>query len=63
MEGEDREDMKIQTTEIIQPCLADLVMYHVIDVESANDIWMKLESEFLDKTTPNKLHPERSFLA
>ena len=28
----------------------------MIDVDSANEIWAKLEAQFLDKTAPNKLY-------
>ena len=56
MDPEDWEEMKIKAAGTIRLCLSDQVLYHVIDLESPNEIWGKLEAQFLDKTAPNKLY-------
>jgi hypothetical protein len=48
--------MKIKAAGTIRLSLSDQVLYHVIDVDSPNEIWAKLETQFLDKTAPNKLY-------
>ncbi|CAA0822792.1 Uncharacterized mitochondrial protein AtMg00810 [Striga hermonthica] len=40
----------------IRLCLADEVMYHVMHLKSADDIWKKLESQFMSKTLTTKLY-------
>ena len=56
MDTEDWEEMKIKAADTIRLSMSDQVLYHVIDVDSPNEIWAKLETQFLDKTTPNKLY-------
>ena len=40
-------------------CLADEVMYHVMDEESLTTIWLKLESRYMSKSVTNKLLLEK----
>lgn len=39
----------------IRLCLADEVMYHVINDDSSIRIWTKLESKYMSKSLTNKL--------
>ena len=39
----------------IRMCLADEVMYHVMDEKSLTAIWFKLESRYMSKSLKNKL--------
>ena len=39
----------------IRMCLADEVMYHVMDEESSVAIWLKLEGRYMSKSLTNKL--------
>ena len=39
----------------IKMCLADEVMYHVMDEESPATIWLKMESRYMSKSLTNKL--------
>ena len=39
----------------IRMCLADEVMYHVMNEESPTTIWLKLESRYMSKSLTNKL--------
>ena len=36
-------------------CLADEVIYHVMDEESPATIWLKLQSRYISKSLTNKL--------
>ena len=40
-------DSKVRATSTIRMCLADEVMYHVMDEESPTAIWLKLESWYM----------------
>ena len=52
MEWQDSE-MRVVLT--IRMCLADEVMYHVMDEESLATIWLNLESRYMSKSLTNKL--------
>ena len=41
---------------VIRLCLADEVMYHVMDDKSPVGIWLKLESRYMSKSLTNKLY-------
>ena len=45
--------MRVAST--IRMCLADEVMYHVMDEKSPTEIWLKLESWYMSKSLTNKL--------
>ena len=45
--------MRVRST--IRKCLANEVMYHVMDEESPVAIWLKLESQYMLKSLTNKL--------
>ena len=45
--------MRVGST--IRKCLANEVMYHVMDEESPVAIWLKLESQYMLKSLTNKL--------
>ena len=55
MDPEDWAEMQIKAAGTIRLSLADQVLYHVMDEESPSAIWTTLETQFLDKTAPNKL--------
>ena len=52
----DWKDLKVKTVATIKLCLADDVMYHVMDKESLAAIWLKLESRYMSKSLTNKLY-------
>ena len=56
MEDEDWVDLQEQAAGTIRLCLADEIMYHVISLSSPDEIWKKLESQFMSKTLTNKLY-------
>ena len=45
MNNMDRKDLEAKAAAIIRLCLANDVMYHVMDEESLAAIWLKLESQ------------------
>ncbi|GMI75752.1 hypothetical protein HRI_001244500 [Hibiscus trionum] len=47
MEDEDWEELQQRATGTIRLCLADDIMYHVMDLTSPREIWSKLESQFM----------------
>lgn len=49
MEKTDREQMKDKVEGLINLCVLDEVMYHILEV------WDKLESHYMTKTLMNKL--------
>ena len=48
-------DSKTRPALTIRMCLADEVMYHVMDEESPTTIWLKLEIQYMSKSLTNKL--------
>ena len=48
-------DSETRVASTIRICLADKVMYHVMDKESSKKIWLKLESRYMSKSLTNKL--------
>ena len=51
----DWKDSEMRVASIIMMCLADEVMYHVMDEESPTTIWLKLESRYMLKSLTKKL--------
>ncbi|CAA0833091.1 Thioredoxin H2 [Striga hermonthica] len=56
MEDDDWQDLQERAAGTIRLCLADEVMYHVMHLKSADEIWKKLESQFMSKTLTTKLY-------
>ena len=48
-------DSKTRAMLTVRMCLANEVMYHVMDEESLIAIWLKLESQYMSKSLTNKL--------
>ena len=48
-------DLETRATLTIRMCLADEVMYHVMDEKSPVAIWLKLESRYMSKPLTNNL--------
>ena len=48
------EDMQVQAAATIRLCLADQVMYHVMDEDSPKGIWDKLASRYMSKSATNQ---------
>ena len=48
-------DSEMRATSTIRMCLADEVMYYVLDKESLATIWLELESQYMSKSLTNKL--------
>ena len=56
MNDVDWKDMEAKVATRIKLCLADDVMYHVMDEESPTTIWLKLENQYMSKSLTNKLY-------
>ena len=56
MNNMDWKDLEVKVAATIRLCLADDVMYHVMDEESPTAIWLKLESQYMSKLLTNKLY-------
>ena len=56
MDDMDWKDLEAKAEAMIRLCLADDVMYHVMDEESPVAIWLKLESRYMSKSLTNKLY-------
>ena len=52
----DWKNLEAKTLATIRLCLANDVMYHVMDKESLTIIWLKLESRYMSKSLTNKLY-------
>ena len=55
------EDMQVQGAATIRLCLANQVMYHVMDEDSPRKIWDKLASHYMSKSATNKLYLKQKF--
>jgi hypothetical protein len=44
------EEMQVQACATMRLCLADQIMYHVMDKSSPKNIWDKLAEKFMSKT-------------
>ena len=51
----DLKNLETRVALTIRICLADEVMYHVMDEESLTTVWLKLESRYMSKSLTNKL--------
>ena len=56
MDDMDWKDSEAKVAATIRLCLANDVMYHVMDEESLVAIWLKLESRYMSKSLTNKLY-------
>ncbi|KAL4362615.1 hypothetical protein GQ457_04G008090 [Hibiscus cannabinus] len=56
MDDEDWEELQQRAAGTIRLCLADEVVYHVMNLTSSAEIWKKLESRFMSKTVTTKLY-------
>jgi len=54
MSNEDWEEMDLKKTSTIQLCLADEVMYNVMNEETVTGLWSRLET-YMTKNLSNKL--------
>ncbi|CAA0805915.1 Probable prolyl 4-hydroxylase 11 [Striga hermonthica] len=55
MKDDDWQDLQERAAGTIRMCLVDEVMYHVMHLKLADEIWKKLESQFISKTLTTKL--------
>ena len=53
---EDWEEMDLKTASMIQLCLADEVMYNVMDEKMTTGLWSRLEILYMTKSLSDKLH-------
>ena len=53
---EEWEEMDLKAASTIQLCLADEVMYNVMDEDTATGLWLRLESLYMTKSLSNKLY-------
>ena len=56
MEEADWKELEAKAVTVIGLCLVDEVMYHVMDDESSEKIWLKLESRYMSMSLTNKLY-------
>ncbi|KAE8691239.1 hypothetical protein F3Y22_tig00110890pilonHSYRG00161 [Hibiscus syriacus] len=56
MDEEDWEELQQRAVGTIRLCLADEVIYHVMHLSSPDEIWRKLESQFMSKSLTTKLY-------
>ncbi|KAE8719673.1 hypothetical protein F3Y22_tig00109926pilonHSYRG00011 [Hibiscus syriacus] len=56
IDEEDWEELQQRAAGTIRLCLADEVMYHVMHLSSPDEIWRKLESQFMSKSLTTKLY-------
>ena len=53
---EDWDEMDLTAASTIQLCLADEVMYNLMDEEMATGLWSRLEILYMTKSLSNKLY-------
>ena len=59
MTDDEWEELDMKAVSTIQLCLADKLMYHVMEDVSIATIWLKLESRYICKSLTNKLNLKR----
>ena len=52
----DWEEMDLNAASTIQLCLADKVMYNVMDEKMVTGLWSRLETLYMTKSLSNKLY-------
>ena len=55
MPDKDWKELDLKVASTIQLCLAEKVMYDVIDEETTTGLWSKLETLYMIKSLSNKL--------
>ncbi|KAK4397553.1 Retrovirus-related Pol polyprotein from transposon TNT 1-94 [Sesamum angolense] len=56
IDDEDWEELLQCAAGTIRLCLADEIMYHVMNLKSQGEVWKKLEIQFMSKSITNKLY-------
>ncbi|KAK4422118.1 Retrovirus-related Pol polyprotein from transposon TNT 1-94 [Sesamum alatum] len=56
IDEEDWEELQQRAAGTIRLCLADEIMYHVMNLKSPGEVWKKLEIQFMSKSITNKLY-------
>jgi len=54
--NEDWEEMDLKAASTIQLCLANKVMYNVMDEEITTELWSRLGTLYMTKSLSNKLY-------
>ena len=55
------EGMQVQAIATMRLCLADQIMYHVMDDDTPMGIWDKLANHYMSKSATNKLYLKQKF--
>jgi len=56
MSEDEKEELEMKAHNAIQLCLADEVLWEVVDEDTAAGLWLKLESLYMTKSLTNKLY-------
>ena len=56
MSDEDWEELVLKAASTIQLCLADEVMYNVMDEDTATSLWLRSESLYMTNILSNKMY-------
>ena len=59
MSNEDWEDLDSRPLSTIQLCLADNVLFNIVEEDSTISLWVKLESLYMNKSLINKIFLKR----
>ncbi|KAK4383305.1 Retrovirus-related Pol polyprotein from transposon TNT 1-94 [Sesamum angolense] len=55
-DDEDWEDLQQRAAGTMRLCLADEIIYHVMNLKSPGEVWKKLEIQLMSKSRTNKLY-------
>ena len=55
--------MDLKVTSTIQLCLADEVMYNLMDEETTTDLWSRLEILYMTKSLSNKQYLKKNYVS
>ena len=61
--NENWEEMDLKAVSTIQLCLADEVMYNVMDEETATRLWSRLETLYMTKSLSNKFISRNNYMS
>ncbi|KAL0355728.1 UNVERIFIED_CONTAM: hypothetical protein Sradi_4019700, partial [Sesamum radiatum] len=56
MDDEVWEELQQRAIGTIRLCLADEILYHVMNLKSPSEVWKKLEIQFISESITNKLY-------
>ena len=62
MSDENCKELDLKATSTILLCLADEVLYNMMDEETAANLWLRIEILYMTKSLSNKLYLKNNYM-